>query len=235
MKILARTPVVSLVVVILMAVLAYLTPAWIRETNARASTTPTTYVYVVGDSISASWTLPPAQGFPNRIFDRMWGQEPNRSHGVINAVGGRCLIAAGCAGTPLAGAWQSEILGATPKPTTVILEIGINDLGHASTAAMENAYALIINQASTEGVTVLVATIPPRESSQWPSWWWWGPQMLEINAWLRTTYGPNVIDFYALLVSDGWMAPRFMTGDGVHPNKYGHLEMGDSIPLGSIA
>jgi lysophospholipase L1-like esterase len=60
--------------------------------------------------------------------------------------------------------------------------------------------------------------------------------MLEVNAWIRATYGSDVIDFYAAIVaSNGWVRPEVASGDGVHPNRYGQMDLADAVPLARIA
>lgn len=192
-------------------------------------------VYVVGDSIAAGWGAGGLRAsFPERIFDRTFG--PDRLHARTVATAGRCLVAAGCAGLPpLVDTWSAEVLNATPTPTVVVLEIGTNDLSKVSDAQLEAGYQQVVSQSQARGVRVLVATIPPREASQWPSYWWWGPQLLRVNDWIRQAYAGTCVDFYSALVgSDGWMRPAVGSGDGVHPNRYGHLDLGDAVPLAKI-
>jgi len=202
--------------------------------TAAAVPSAATHVLVVGDSVAAGWTLQSAQvAWPARLADRLWGE--NHSRITVEAAGGRCLVAPGCAGTPIAQVWATEVLGASPTPSTVILAAGENDVSRVSADVIEAAIAQLVDEADAAGVRVLVATIPPQESSRWTSWWGWGPTMLQVNAWIRATYGNNVIDFHAALVdTNGWMRPVCESGDGVHPNRYGHVDLSDSVPLGRI-
>ncbi len=204
------------------------------DSPAAARDVPPVSIMVVGDSVAAGWTLPSAQvAWPARLADRLWGQDHTRL--AVDAVGGRCLVASGCAGTPIAQTWSTEVLGATPTPTTVILAAGENDVSRTSATTIEAAIAQLVDAADAAGIRVLVATIPPQESSRWQSWWGWGPTMLQVNDWIRATFGSDVIDFHAALVAaNGWMRPVCESGDGVHPNRYGHVDLADSVPLGRI-
>lgn len=199
-----------------------------------AATLESTHVRVVGDSVAAGWMLSPASvAWPARLADRLWGEDHSRL--AVDAVGGRCLVAAGCAETPIAQTWTTEVLGASPQPSTVILAAGENDVSRVSASVIEAAIEQLVDQAAAVGVRVLVATIPPQESSRWQTWWTWGPVMLQVNDWIRATYPADVIDFHAALVaSNGWMRTVCESGDGVHPNRYGHVDLSDSVPLGRI-
>jgi lysophospholipase L1-like esterase len=196
---------------------------------------------VVGDSITAGWTLddPGKEGFPARLRDRLWGRMGSLT---VDAIGGRCLLAATCAtgNETIYSRFQNMTLGATPKPTTVFVEAGINDLGRVSTSQLEAAYAQLKVWSDAASVKLVVATITPQESSRWPTWWNWGPQMLEVNAWLRAAFGADCADFYGSIVysgggnGNGWMVPAYGSGDGGHPNWIGHVRMADSVNLNSV-
>lgn len=198
-----------------------------------SSISPTTQISVIGDSVAAGWTVTSDIAWPSRLADKLWGI--NHTKMTVNAIGGRCLVATGCVDVPITQIWN-EILTAVPAPTTIILAAGENDTAKVSATVIKTAIAQLVTQAIAANIQVFVATIPPQESSRWPTWWTWGPTMLEVNTWIRTTYGNNVIDFYNAIIdsSTGWMHTRYESGDGVHPNKYGHIDFTDVISIEMI-
>lgn len=204
--------------------------------SAPAAVPADAVLYTVGDSLTAGFGTPdPTRAYAQVLDDRAFGQDRARARTVGH--GGQCLLYTACAyPTTLAATWQAEVLNAVPTPTTVLVEIGTNDLSHAlPDADLEAAYTTLVNSAAARGIRVLVATIPPRESSQWQSYWWWGPQRERLNTWIRATFGVDVADFdHALAGSDGWMRPAAGSGDGVHPNTYGHADLAYAVPLARI-
>lgn len=187
-------------------------------------------VTILGDSVSLGWVIPERYSWPYRMADRVSGQD--HSWLTIRSVGGRCLVAAGCAGTTVESEWPAAI---AESPTTIILAAGENDLGKVSAATIKATIATLVSSARAAGIKVFVATIPPQEDSRWPTWWGWGPDMVDVNNWIIQTYGPEgfVFDWYTVLVNpaNGWMETRYKSGDGVHPNKYAHIDMADSIAI----
>lgn len=187
-------------------------------------------IIVMGDSIAAGWVVSEKYAWPSRLADRMRGED--HSWMTVRAIGGRCLVAPGCAGETVASAWESALVA---RPTTMILAVGENDLGKIPAHEIKAAIASLVDRAHAAGIQVLVATIPPQERSRWPTWYSWGEDMINVNSWIRETYGPtgDVLDWYAVLVNPetGWMREEFESGDGVHPNRYGHIELADSVSL----
>lgn len=193
-------------------------------------------VATVGDSISAGYLIPdPGRTYPQVLGDRLFG----RDHSALRVIGhgGQCLVAAGCVyPTPLVDTWQAEVLDVAPSPTTILVEIGTNDLTQGVTdATMESAYQTLVSSATTRNIRVIVGTIPPRGAAVWSATYEsWGPQRERINAWIRATF-PNVADFDAALRGpDGYARPEIIDTDGLHPNEYGADDMAYCVPLGLI-
>jgi lysophospholipase L1-like esterase len=195
---------------------------------ARAATTPTE-LYVVGDSITAGIGI---YGDWNRTYahvleDRVLG----RNHDQAQTVGhsSQCLQMAGCGyGPSLLDTWGPEVVNATPRPTTVVVEIGTNDLGNGATAAqVEAGFDQLIK--SAPGIRVIIGTIPPRGVT--PTW---DPVRQAVNAWIRSNYGANVADFDAALTNGASAMRAEADYDGVHPNVYGQADMAYCVPLAQI-
>lgn len=200
-------------------------------------TTATSIVAAVGDSITAgSGVTDPARAWPQVLDDRLFG--PDRAHVFTVGHPGQCLVFVGCGyPTRLVDSWVPEVLNHVPAPTTIVLEIGINDLSHASTADMESAYLSLVGQANARGIRVIVGTITPRDADiWWTSYWTWGPQMDDVNTWIRGTFGTNVADFNLELKNpNDWGARKgTMSPDGLHPDNEGAEDMGYRVPLSQV-
>ena len=191
----------------------------------------TAQVVFVGDSITAgggTWD-PANHSFPARWRNRVCGQVQSCRDRVrvIGNTGG-CLVVS-CGNVPaLKDEFQSKVLDLTPKPTTVIVEIGTNDLFMGVTDQQYGqAYQQIMNLGIAAGVKVLIATIPPTTTS-----WAWhtghNPLRMGMNGWLRSYYGAaNLFDIDAGLRigSSGDADPNYYylqgVGDGLHPSSWG--------------
>jgi lysophospholipase L1-like esterase len=108
----------------------------------------------------------------------------------------------------------------------LVLEAGTNDLGRATDAQLKRGYRAVVRGGAALGVEVVVGTIPPRgEAMAWLIALT-ERQRIRINYWLRTR-GWAIADFDARLErrTDHALAPRFDSGDGLHPNAKGALAM----------
>jgi len=171
------------------------------------------------------------QSWPNRASTRMFGEE-NRTQVHVVAHGGQCLVATICGyGPPLISTWAAEVLNATPKPTTVVVAIGRNDLYHVTDTQMVNAYSYLVSTAQAVGIRVIVMTIVPAASTyQWFSYT--EPQRVRVNNLIRSTFGQDVADAEASIGSlDGVV---YDSGDHIHPAWPAHVVMADTVPLGRI-
>jgi lysophospholipase L1-like esterase len=134
--------------------------------------------------------------------------------------------------------WATVVLGATPAPTTVIVEIGVNDLFEdVALDQMAMAYRYLMTSGNSAGVRVLFMTIPP-STTQWPWHTAHNPRRQAINGWLRDYFGMgNLIDIDAGLRigTSGEADPCYFeingVGDGLHPNTLGALSIADWIGI----
>ena len=215
---------------------ALLLVAGLLSAPARATTPAGMVLGFAGDSITAGYGTTAAwrDGYPRRAADKACGTDC----GTVLVVGhaGQCLVYPGCGyGPTLLATFGPEVLAAVPRPTTVVLEIGRNDLAHASDTDMQNAYLALVAQATTAGVHVIVGTIPPAgQAYQW--WNWTEPQRQRINQWLRATFAADVADYEAVLMAPGsgnpgWMWAGYDSGDHIHPGDLGAVRMADMLPL----
>jgi lysophospholipase L1-like esterase len=147
---------------------------------------------------------------------------------------GGCLAVA-CNKVPSVATIWPSVLATLPRPSTVIVEIGVNDLFMSlSDEQFKQAYRSLVDQGTKAGVWVLLGTIPPTTSS-----WKWHKMHLRqqeaVNKWLRQTYPDRVIDFDQALKCDGQACPAYYNGgDGLHPNALGHRAMALKVKAGQI-
>lgn len=205
---------------------------------AQATEIPSTaQVVFVGDSITnggGSW-VPARDSFPNRWKNIACGQVQScRDRIRIIGASGGCL-AVSCGNQPaLKDEWLVKVINITPKPTTIIVEIGVNDLFMSITDQQYGeGYKYLMDQAIAAGIRLIIATIPPTTTS-----WAWhnahNPQRMGINTWLRSYYGAgNILDIDAGLRIGytGDADPNYYylqgVGDGLHPSSWGHACIAD--------
>jgi lysophospholipase L1-like esterase len=178
-------------------------------------------VWAVGDSITAGVGTDDrsAESYPAQL--RSLGHE-------VEAVGtpGQCLVVIGCLHKRAMTETVDSVLGEARPGDVLVLEAGTNDLGRATDAQLKRGYRAVVRGGEARGVTVIVATIPPRgEAKAWLVALT-ERQRVRINYWLRSR-GWTIADFDARLErrTDHALAPRFDSGDGLHPNAAGALAM----------
>jgi len=141
----------------------------------------------------------------------------------------------------------------------VLLMEGVNDLGLGSVLVnsgssgsledlptaeeLEAAYRLLGRQATRAGVALFISPITPAGDELKPSWAAWTPQQValrrSVNAWVQRSswYEPS-FDFARILADphdEDWLLQDADSGDGLHPNAYGHQLVGSEIDLDSLA
>jgi lysophospholipase L1-like esterase len=206
----------------------------------------TAQIYFIGDSITGgagAWN-PSTGGYVARWTDRACGQDEScRSRIHVTSGAGGCLAFV-CNGKPsVRDAWDTVILNANPKPTTVIVEIGVNDLFMPGVSAQTYAEAQqhIMYSAVSNDIRVLLATVPPTMTS-WPWHAAHNPLRQSVNSWMRSYWGEGNlwdIDAGLRIGFSGDADPTYYTTgnpspDGLHPSTLGHLCMADWLPLDRI-
>jgi lysophospholipase L1-like esterase len=153
---------------------------------------------------------------------------PAQAGVVGHGVPGQCLVALGCSSQPLVESFPSELdyLQRYDDVTSVVVEIGINDLGHVTDRQYVEAYARLKSEGAAQGVRVVLSTMTPfastyRVSSAVER------QRERINSWIR--HQGAYVDYDAALRAGVNMRPRFDSGDGLHPDDAGHAQMARAL------
>jgi lysophospholipase L1-like esterase len=137
---------------------------------------------------------------------------------------GQCLVAPACNWRPLVDTFPGELaqLQRTDGVDAVVVEIGINDLGHITDRQFRDAYTRLRTEGASRGVRVVLSTITPYGESNRSS-----PaleqQRERVNAWIRSQ--PEYVDYAAALEADHRMRPEYDSGDGLHPGDAGCARM----------
>lgn len=221
---------------VLAATLAFLTgqPATASSPhtamNPAAVAIPTgAEVYLIGDSITStpgSWAY--------RWQQRICGTEstclPHVHVGVAGGTGA-CLLATCDGHPPLVEEWDTVVLQAIPKPTTIVVEIGTNDLFTPGITAEQfaAAYKHLMFSGIDAGIRVIIATIPPTL----PRWPWHNahnPLRVSVDNWLLGYFGDaNIFNIDSGLKIYGtndadpyyYDLPSGHESDGLHPSLWG--------------
>lgn len=193
----------------------------------------TRMVYFVGDSITVGVGLHAAtlsrDRWPARARNILCGHSCTQTR-VIGHAGQCLLIPARCFyPIPLVDTFRTQVLGATPKPTAVVVEIGVNDLANVSDLQMQASYRKLVSWGRARGVRVLIGTIPPT-NARWPYHDVMAAQQKRMNDWIRATWPNDHVDFARKLeAADGTLWQAYDSGDGLHPNAFGVMRMADAV------
>lgn len=195
----------------------------------RADPPPTPVVYIVGDSILAEEYMPAGATFAAKLAAKIpTATVVNVAHG-----GQRCWV-----GTNSLEAQWPSIVDATPAPTTIIVSIGMNDVGVTGVTNQQIVDCwnwLYFNPASgsvARGIRVIPCLLVPVSSSR-PDV---EQQRLFEDAWLGGFFGAGAVaDFVTPLKSSTseWVNPAF-SWDPIHPNWLGTSGMLAYFPLTDI-
>ena len=118
------------------------------------------------------------------------------------------------------------------RPRALHLMAGTNDIagntGPMTQADTRNNLTAICQIARANGITVLLASVPPAANFPWRPGLDTVTPIRAINAWLRDharPLGARFVDYTpALATADGAMKPGYAT-DGVHPTEAGYDAM----------
>ncbi|MDR7303744.1 SGNH/GDSL hydrolase family protein [Haloactinomyces albus] len=201
-------------------------------------------VVFFGDSITdgVKSTIDAHHRYPDVVADRLLKRPDPRELGVLNAglSANRLLTDAGLGGESALARFERDVLGQTGVQTVVLLE-GINDI-HNSYGAVEpeqliRVYEQLIIRAHEAGISVVAGTITPFEGA--PRYTAEGEAVRQaVNTWIRNSGKFDaVVDFDAVLRDPAHptrLAPRYDTGDHVHPNDAGLAAMAAAIELDTL-
>jgi lysophospholipase L1-like esterase len=137
---------------------------------------------------------------------------------------------------------------ATAGVRTMIVLIGINDIGHPGTGTIPASeavtaqdliagYRQLIARAHAKGIAVYGATLTPFEGTVFPGYYTPEKEQVRqaVNNWIRSgDEFDGVIDFERAVRDPAHptrMLPAYDSGDHLHPNDLGMQAMANAIPL----
>ena len=204
-------------------------------------------IVAFGDSLTEGniSTLDANHRWPDQLARRLVQRQGGRQLGVVNqGIGGNRMLHDGRGQNGLAR-FDRDVL-AQPGVTHVVVLIGINDLrnSHGRAEEIVGAEQLITGlrqigvRAKAAGLKVFCATLLPWENETFRGGFY-TPQgeraRQTINEWIRGSEDFDaVIDFEAALRDPDHptrMLPQWDSGDHLHPNDAGYLQLGDCIDL----
>lgn len=205
-----------------------------------------------GDSITdGNCSTPDANNrWPDHIAKRL--QEANRKVAVVNeAFSGNRVLTDGMGVNALAR-FDSDILS-HPKVATVVLMMGINDIGWPGENAITpddkqptaqdiiTGYKQLIDRAHARGIRIVGATLTPFAETfkGLPTEGYYTAEKekirVAVNQWIRTGDGfDGVIDFDKVMedpAKPGYLRDDYDCGDNLHPNDAGYKAMADAVDL----
>lgn len=166
---------------------------------------------------------------------------------VNQGIGGNRVLRDGLGPNALAR-FDRDVLAQAGARYLIVLE-GVNDLGvlardhpvsaaeHAAIVAdLEQGYRQIVARAHDRGITVIGATILPFAGSGYYHPGAAGEaDRVAVNRWIRSAgVFDAVVDFDAVMRDPAHpelLAPRFDSGDGLHPSPAGYARMGQAVPI----
>lgn len=217
--------------------------AFISEVDVGRAT-PRPVIVTFGDSITDGYlsTLDQDRRWPDRLAERLTADRSRRGFGVANAaISGNRILSDGA--IPLFGQsaiarFDRDVLS-VPGVSTVILLIGINDIGRGldtpvSVDALIAGYRQMISRARARGVRVVAGTILPYEGAAY--YRAQGNAVREaINRWILSSGEfDGTIDFDRAMrdpARPNRLRADLHSGDWLHPNDKGYRIMGDTVPL----
>ena len=206
-----------------------------------------------GDSITdGNCSTPDTNNrWPDHIAARLQAEgHPNVA--VVNeAYSGDRVLTNGM-GTNALSRFDMSVLS-HPRVSTVVMMMGINDIGWPGQGAITPAdpqptaddiiagYKQIIDRAHAHGIRFVAATLTPFTDTfkGTPLSGYYTPEKekirVAVNTWLRTNKAADgVIDFDKVLedpAKPGYVLPAYDCGDHLHPNDAGYQAMAKSVDL----
>lgn len=129
--------------------------------------------------------------------------------------------------------------------TTVLVELGINDIGNGGASADQviAGLAALVARVRGAGLRILLGTLPPSEAARPGSYGDASAQAVRaaVNGWIRSGAAGDdvvIVDFDEALrdpTFPGRLNPGFDSGDGLHPNAAGYQAMAQAVDLAQLA
>src|SRR6202158_2910329 len=208
-------------------------------------------VVALGDSITDGASSPPEKNerWTDVLARRLLAGDTKIA--VLNAgIGGnRVLTSSPCWGQNALARLGRDVLAQAGIDVGILFE-GTKDIGQPDTRALETnpclsrtqvtadeiiaGYKQIIARTHARGLKIFGATILPYQG--FGAWTTTGEaKRAEVNQWIRTSRAfDGVIDFDAALRDSAIptrMAPKYDSGDHLHPGPAGHEAMGNAVDL----
>ena len=121
------------------------------------------------------------------------------------------------------------------NPGAVHIMAGTNDLaentGHVSDETYQNNIRAMVTLAQANGISVILASIPPAGSFGWRPELKPDVRIAALNEWLEAyadETGAVFVDYHSLLSADGSAMSPDLTHDGVHPHSLGYAAMNEA-------
>ena len=207
-------------------------------------------IVTLGDSITdgRGSTTNGNDRWPDRLAERLQQNPATRDVSVLNlAIGGNRILKDGLGPNALAR-FDRDVLAQPGVRYLIVLE-GINDLGmltldapvseeahQALTDQIIGALGQMVERARAHDIKAIGGTIMPDGASDY-----YHPGKLDnasrekINEWIRAPGNFDAVIDFARIAQDPQdptrLAPRFDSGDGLHPGPQGYQAMADAIPL----
>lgn len=204
---------------------------------------PNRTIVTLGDSITdgALTSIDANKRWPDILAERLQPAMKGKA-GVANAgISGNRVLRNGSGPNALAR-FDRDVLS-VPGVSHVIMLEGVNDVGAAwrakdpmppSAEDLIAGYRQIIVRAHEHGVKVILGTILPFKGAVY--WSDYGENVrTAVNAWIRDNKeADGHVDFDKALADPAdraRLAPRFNSGDSLHPNDAGHFAMAHAVNL----
>ncbi|MFC6155070.1 SGNH/GDSL hydrolase family protein [Kribbella jiaozuonensis] len=202
-------------------------------------------VVAFGDSITNGYAAPPGQRYPDLLAARSGRPVLNAGLG-----GNRLLNDSACYGESGLTRFDRDVLD-QPGVRTAIVLIGINDLGYPeiaptscttpnppiTPAQLIAGYRTLIQAAHSRGIRIVGVTLTPfRGASVYTAH---SAQLrTAVNTWIATSGEFDAVADFAAALADPAdptrLAPKYDSGDHLHPNEAGYRVMADAVDLKTL-
>lgn len=166
-------------------------------------------IVFMGDSITEMWKLVDPTMFNDKVIDR----------GISGQTSPQMLVR-----------FMQDVVALRPRAVHILA--GTNDIaGNTGPNAPEdykNNIRAMVALAKTNGIAVIIGSIPPANPSIWKPELNPGPQVVVLNKWLRNFAAENhlaYVDYYSAMVDEQGGLKTTLSPDGVHPNHDGYALM----------
>jgi lysophospholipase L1-like esterase len=174
----------------------------------RAATASPRVVFM-GDSITENWNLADAAFFDKGVVNR----------GISGQTSSQMLVR-----------FRADVVALHPKIVHILA--GTNDVagntGPLTAQDFKNNIMSMVDLARSNGITVILGSIPPAASFNWRPELKPVPIIQDLNHWLRDyakEKGLRYIDYYTPLSGGAGELKEDLGNEGVHPNRKGYAIM----------